>query len=199
MVARLTYDKRMKLIQLAHSIVECPEEARTIHDTYKIAAPLVRAAVEVRYPRKDMLICKKYDVAAIDDCIKITHVGALVSMFTFKKGRGPLAAKSTTQGIIYQTDAATFDAVENWVNAVATYKKAKERKLTDYRSLINHARTYEQVLAVWPEAEAVRSDMGSQALIVMSDEVLDRIRSDVEARKGQKPVKVDVPNEEDDG
>lgn len=192
---RLTWDKRQKLNQLASRLVVTPEEDKAIKVAYRKAAPLVRAAVEARYPHKDMLICKKYSAASIDDCIKVTHENGLVTQFIYHKGKGPLAVKTTQQGVIYQADAETFGAVEDWIKAQEVRAKARDQKMSDYRALVNHSRTYEQVLSVWPEAEAVRTEMGATALIVLSDDVVDRIKADVASRKGQKPALVDADDE----
>ena len=180
---RLTHDKRQRLHKLARDLVTCHAEKKALNEAYKIAAPLVRKIVEARYPRRDMMICQKYQVADIDDTIRLNLTAGGVEEFKFKDKTGPLAVAGYCSNRMFQADDAATDAVMNWVRARDSYRDAIKTKLSDYRALIEGARTFEQVLTVWPEAETLRSDMGSTALIVLSDEVVDRIKADVAQRR----------------
>lgn len=177
---RLTAYARSTLRDLALKLVNCPAERQALESAYVIASRAIRAAAEAKYPPRDMAVLKKYEKAGIDDCIRISVDPGKISRFTFKDGTGPLMPDCKII-ILSDTQLASF---LDWVDAGTALGTAEKIKLGDYYSLIASARTLEQVVEVWPEAERVRSDIGGNAISVLSDDVLDRIRADVAVRQG---------------
>lgn len=179
---RLTQAARTRLISLSHELVQCSAEQTAVDAAYKKAAPLVRKAVEAKYPPRDMRILVKYEKAAIDDCIKLQLTAGGVNMFCFAEGKGPLAAETTYNGTVYQADEEMTSAFAEWKAATEALDAARSQKLGDYKALINSARTLEDVTEIWPEAEQIRSSLRSTALTVLTPAVIERIKADVATR-----------------
>lgn len=186
---RMTQAMRDRLLKLAADLVECPLQWRAVVVAYEKAAPLVRAAVEKKYPPKDMRILKKYDAAHIDDCIKLSLTAGGVDMFNFASGTGPLVGHPTYRGTIYATDGALTDAFLVWKKATEEEKAARSAIMTDYKSLVNSARFLEEVIEIWPEAAQLRPVAQSTALTTLTPQVVDRIKADIAARTGKAPKK----------
>lgn len=74
-------------------------------------------------------------------------------------------------------------AVSAWVAAKDAFGKAVTTKRSDYYTLVERARYFDEVVEVWPEAERVRTRCNAAAIVVALDEnVIERIRHDVAAR-----------------
>lgn len=178
----LTNSLRETLTTLALRAVTCPAEGAALDAAYKVAAPLVRGMVEKKNPPRDMRVLDKYRKASRDACIKMQLTAGGVEQFEFAQKDAPLVANPTYSSPPYAADAVTTDAVVDWVTAKRTHKTALDKKLDDYRALIRASRSLEDVAAVWPEAEKARPAK-SNALIVLSPEIVRRIEADVASRK----------------
>lgn len=179
---RLTIAMRDKLKEFAGDLVRCPAEKEALDAAYKKAAPLVRASVLAIYPTRDMRVLLKYYKARIDDCIKLKLTAGGVDTFNFEKGTGPVVATMTYQGTIYAADDKTTDAFAEWQKASDTFATARKKKIADYSALVNASRTFEDVTEIWPEAAKLRPKMKSTALIVLTPDIVARIKSDVASR-----------------
>ncbi len=194
---RLTTNMRSRLNALARELVSAPAEEAVLTNAYQAAATLVRQTVEAALPPADMKVLKKYDVAQVDDCIRLNEWdGGDVLLFRFDGGTGPLVARSGgCRHRMFNIDLATGQAVRAWCDAVEARDAMMAQKLDDYAALIAMARHYEDVLEVWPEAERLRTQFGAGALSVFSADVVARIRADVAGRSGssvQDRVSVDA-------
>lgn len=178
---RLTEGARSGLRGLAAKLIQPVAETAALEAAYKKAAPLVRAIVEAVYPPKDMRVCAKYKAASPDCCIKLRLTAGGIEQFDFAEGQAPLVVDKTYQGKIYDADAATTDAVAEWVTARDALKAEKKRRLADYDALVRSSRYVEDVTAVWPEAEAHLPK--KTALIALPDAVAERIKADITERK----------------
>lgn len=185
-----------------HRVVKAPAEADAENAAYSIAAPLVRKAVEKKYPNKDMLVLQRYGVTINGDFIKMRMSDGEVMQFVFNgadegeqnktesHGKIPGKLKSPLRpdtygdrNCVFIVDGTTEDAVKAWSVVTKKHKDALSQKLTDYCDLIDTTRYFEDVLAIWPEAEQVRTLCGAAALTVMvKDEVIERIQADVKNR-----------------
>lgn len=181
-VTRLTQHMRKQLKALARDLVKTPAEDKAVKAAYKAAAPLVTAAVHVKYPPRDMAVLLKYEKATVDDCIKLQLSAGGIQVFNFAEKKGPLVAHETWQGVVYAADEQQTAAVLAWVEARDKQKAAYEAKVADYDKLINFARTLDEIEAVWPEASQVRAQNESVAPVVLPEEVVKRIKADVATR-----------------
>ena len=178
---RLTVGLRDSLNRLADRTVDPLKEREALKAAYAKAAPLVRKAVEQTFPPKDMKVCQKYDAASGDDCIKLRMPGYVIDQFNFERGTGPLVAKKTYSGQIYDADEATASAVTAWLDAKAAYEAERKARLAAYASLISQATHLDAVTAVWPEAECLVPKVNLPAPLV--EKQIDKIRADVAERQ----------------
>lgn len=73
-----------------------------------------------------------------------------------------------------------------YLSTQSALETAKDRIFADYRTLINDSRNFEDVLAVWPEVEALRGTLGVRAptaIMRLGEDVIARIRADVATRQ----------------
>jgi hypothetical protein len=169
------------LYRHAKEIVDCPTERKAADKAYATALPLLNAAVEERYPPKDMVILKKYEAANNYTTLKVSLSTGGFTQITMREGDGMLMP--CWHGAL-AADAKMTKAIDGWLTAEDTLKKAVEKKLADYNALIQAASTFQEVVEVWPEAEAMRTRCGASAVVIaVTPEVVARIRADVAARK----------------
>lgn len=177
---------REALKTLRNTVVKCIAEEAAVREAYRKAAPLVRKAVESDYLPKDMKILAKYDSAERDDCIKLrmAHGAAQDVLFNFDEGTGPMVVKKTYSGKMFLADSPTTDAVLAWKSARETRDKTLQQKRSDYNTLINAARTLEEVEVLWPEASQIREAFNKNqvALMALTPTVIQRIKMDVAER-----------------
>ena len=182
MTIRMNEALRERLNKEVTQLVHLPELGRAEMEAYNNAAPLVREAVEKKYPQKDMKICAKYEAASVDDCIKLQLTAGGVQEFRFIEKTGPLVVKKTYSGQVYLADDPTTTAVLDWVEAHETHDKQLRALRNDYHALIQSAKTLEEVLEIWPEVAGVELYARSNALTILSADVIARIRADVATR-----------------
>ena len=149
---RLNQWTRTKLKSVASQVVSPAAEGAALDAAYRSAAPLVRKMVEAKFPARDMKVCAKYEVAKVDDCIKMQFPNGVVDTFRFAAGTGPLVTKPTYHGQMYLADADCAAAVEAWLDAKKAFDAERAKRLAVYDSLIETARYAEDVTVVWPEA-----------------------------------------------
>jgi len=178
---KLLQSHRDFLNGLARDNVKCPAEEMADKVAYAKAAPLVRKIVEAKYPPKDMKLLAKYEVAKIDRCIRLNLTAGGVTQFTFRAdAAAPLRPTGYDCGRhIYQADEDATAAVLACATAEEAFKKAKATKLSDYAALITYSTTLEQIESVWPAATALRARFNRSVPVILSDDVVARIRADV--------------------
>lgn len=183
---RLNDGYRCFLSDLAKQVAKCPAEEKAENDAYKPAAKAVHAIVVARYPVKDMAVLQRYQAAEPDTCIRLQLAAGGVHEFKFRDGDAiPLAPGGRCYSRMYQADADATKIIEIYNRAHDAHKKARKSKLADYEALIKGATTLEEVEEVWPEASALRSRAGRALPMVLSDEVIARIKADAAARLRQ--------------
>lgn len=181
---------RDALKNLRNTVVQCVTEEAAVKDAYRKAAPLVRKVVETEYPPRDMKVLTKYEAAEQDDCIKLRMAHGAVQdvVFNFDEGTGPVVVKKTYHGKFFLADEPTTDAVAAWRTAVEQRDKTLAQKKADYATLINAARTLEEVETLWPEASQIREAFNKNqvALLALTPTVIQRIKMDVAERTGAR-------------
>lgn len=182
---RLNAFHRDWLSNLACDTTSCPAEEAAVDETYKAAAPLVRAVVEAKYPPKDMKLLAKYEAAEADPCIRLNLTAGGVTQFMFRDDdAGPMRPNSGgCWRHIYQADAATTAAVQAYAAAVEAFNKAIKAKRDDYYALIRHSAKLEEIEGIWPAAGGLRATLNRSVPVVLSDDVVARIRADVASQQ----------------
>ncbi len=177
---RMNDSHRQFLRDLMRETVKCPAEDKAFDAAYKVAAPLVRKIVEAKYPPKDMKVLALYKSAEHDSCIKLQLTAGGIEQFTFSTDKEAPLRPSVydCKRRIYAADEAASTAVSAWVLAKNAYDKAFNQKREDYGALINHTLNLEQIEAVWPAAAKLRERLGRSLPMVLSDDVIARIKAD---------------------
>jgi hypothetical protein len=177
---KLLQSHRDFLNGLARESVKCPAEEMADKVAYAKAAPLVRKIVEAKYPPKDMKLLAKYEVAEQDHCIRLQLTSGGITQFTFRGDDAPMRPTGYDCGRhIYATGEDATSAVLTSATAEEAFKKAKATKLSDYNALIAHSTNLEQIESVWPAATALRARFNRSVPVILSDDVVARIRADV--------------------
>lgn len=184
-MTKLLVSHRAFLNTLAKEQVKCPAEEAADKAAYAKAAPIVRKIVEVKYPLKDMKLLEKYEVAQGDNCIRLQLAAGGVEEFCFNHNDTfPLRPTGYDCGRnIYLADEAATVLITASLTASAAFKKAMETKLTDYRALVECSTSLEQVEEAWPAASALRPRIARTLPVLLSDEVIARIKADTAKMK----------------
>ena len=179
---RLNETTRRILREHARALVSCPAEQKAADQAHAACATLVRKMIEARFPPKDMLVLKRYEVADRLQNISIQLNAGGFQCWKYKSEDQP-PLQPGRHSATFLADKQTTTAVERTLAADAALNAALEKKLGDYYSLISSAGTFEDVCEVWPEAEGVRSRCGGSAIVIaVTPEVVARIRQDVATR-----------------
>ncbi len=181
MRTRLNETHRSLLRKFAQEHTACPKEQKARDKTYERASRLVREAIEKRFPPADMAVLLKYEVAAPDLCIQGgSPSGQFVGFeYTAAEDAPTVPRRYCSSRSIPFTQTAV-DAIESYTKAKDACEIALTKKLDAYSTLIRTARTFEEVVDVWPAVAALREQIvvPSTALIALSPETVDFIRSD---------------------
>jgi hypothetical protein len=179
---RLNRHLREVLYKKVRDEVTLPELGAKEEKAYERAAAHLRTFLHKRWPEPDMEVLRRYDSVYKHSHVRLQIPGLGVTEFHFKQ---PYTYERPAHGSYYPltADAKTNDAVCDWVAARDAHQKALGVIHHDYLELIRGSRYLEDIMAVWPEVVALKEAARSTSLIVLSDEVIERIRADVERRK----------------
>lgn len=204
MTVRLNGEHRHYLKGVMTSTVSCPAEEKADEQAYAKVFPMMVKLVADRFPQADMRVLKKYDKSLPYQKMNVQlEVGGVV-LFAFRVGPAfddrikagvPLSPINDRgydiPSVMFLADAKTTHAYEEHKMAVAALEKARGEKYRDYTALIDGASTLEQIEEVWPEAGTLlRKRINATLPVLLSDEVMSRIRADKATRKTQAKVVV---------
>lgn len=178
---RLNQTHREALRRFAREHVACVPEQKARDTTYRKASTGVRRDVEKQFPTTDMEILARYKVAKPDTCIRGGSPSGQFTAFTFdSKEDAPFVPDRCCSSRSISFAQSTVTAIEAFEVADAALKKAREAKLAAYEALITSARTFEEVVEIWPAAAALADRIGapSTAIVALSEDVAALIRND---------------------
>lgn len=177
---------REALMEFANRNITCPDEKAALEAAYSAAKPLVLQTIHTRFPPADMAILERYGAARRDDCIRFGGSYDTDSTFYFNSGDPdvPLVPRQSGCGqLYYEWSREARDSLNAYVLARQKLEKARRSKMEDYRRLIVGSRMFNDVVEVWPAAEALRPKLipktkEQRALAVLSEEAIARIKAD---------------------
>jgi hypothetical protein len=180
---RLSLSNRQVLFDLASKQVRATADTAIVDAAYDAAADAIHAVLVGKFPQKDMKVLARYDCAQEDACIYISSGGYRNDRFEFRDGdkrivfRPGTSCNQRSPHLLDGEAQLAFDAFQLATKARDAEIKAR---LSDYKALIYGANTFNEVVAVWPAADALRdSIIGSgTALMVLSGDVIDRLKVD---------------------
>ncbi len=181
---RLSEQNRDALIRFAFSRIDETASAPDFDTAYAGAAKAMTAAVNAKFPKKDMDVLKKYEVARQDSCVYFSGAGAQYGQFEFRDGDASTPwqpqARYCNQRTPYALDEAGTEAVVSYQAALEAHTTSIKQRYADFRALIKTAVTFNELVAVWPAAEELRERIVGvgTSLLVMNDDVMARIKAD---------------------
>lgn len=182
MNTRLNKNTREQLLDFAQKTAKIdPAITKRFEQAIKAADKTVAAGLKKSYPTKDMKVLKKYGTTQIDTCVHVvTEEGtSQLAMYTFSK-KELCPPTPSLVGCRYSRKAhwlgqEAADAVIEFESASLEKSTAQSTLFRDFSSLIHKAKTFEELVEQWPPFKDASEIFNSGALMVMSDEVLDRI------------------------
>jgi hypothetical protein len=191
MVKRLNTDDRKVLKALVKTIVLCPQEQKQVDDAYNLVKGKIREYVLKQWPETDMKVLRKYKLTESQTsfCVQLTPGG--VEQFNFSKEDALEVPDSTAiysggyNRVIAVLDEKLTKLVNNWKTSKDLHTEVLAKKQGMYFSFIDSAKTFEQVLEVWPEAAQVSNQILSYLPSIVSDETISLIKKDVATRTKQ--------------
>lgn len=171
---------REGLTDFANKNVRAPN-ADQVDKAYAKAIPLVLAAVAKKYPADDMAVLAKYAKAKPDSClIGYSETGQQLD-FNCKEADAPVVPNGYCTSRNYAWSAKCVAAIEDYNLKRDQDREQHHRILADYRALIANYQTVEDVLEVWPAAQAVLQGFLNAANrnlpATLSVEAVERIKS----------------------
>ena len=182
-VIRMNDEHRKALWKLAQEKVRCPVEAEVDKTTYKKAEKAVTAVLRAAYPAKDMKVLEKYSLAGSAREVRLQLTAGGVVEFKFRDPKtAPLIQNHLPYGKIFATNEVQTQAVEDSIQAYDAYRQALKAKLEDYKALIWSSTNLDHIEKVWPEASELRLRIDRHLPMVLSADVISRIKADVASR-----------------
>lgn len=178
---RLNQTHRDILRGFAEKAIECKAEQKTRDKLYAKAAGAVRRCIEKQYPASDMAVLANYGVTSNDAIVDGGSPEGRFTRFAFDQNDEiPARPKVRYDAARVNFDAKATEAIDAYDLAADALKKARAAKLSDYNALIASAKTFEDILDVWPAAAAVSERIKRQqtSLAVLSAEKIAAIRAD---------------------
>jgi hypothetical protein len=190
---QLSNANRETIMRLASRQIKETQDSAALDAAYEAAADVIAAAVERRYPAKDMKVLQRYDMARPDACIYISDGGyGSYDRFTYRDGdkRIPLRPGSSCRSmapLMLEGDEAK--AYRAYLAADKEYQAALKVRYNDFKALIYNTTNFNALAEIWPGVEALRGEIVglSASLSVLSDDVVQRIKVDpaLTAKKGE--------------
>ena len=178
---RLNKEIRERLTSFANENVRSTTYADQADKAYSKALPLVLAAVAKKYPADDMAVLAKYDLAKPDNCLQGYSETSQLLVFNCRKGDAPIVPGGYCTSRNYAWSPKCVAAIEEYNLKIGQSKDEQQRILRDYHALIANYQTVEDVLEVWPAAQAILQgflDAANRNLpATLSADAVERIKS----------------------
>lgn len=190
---RLNKTHRDMLKRLARDKVESPETQKVIDRTLTKAQTIAFKEHQKQFPEDDMKLLQKYGVAKTTtdipilfhckDTGKSDHDSVTVEE-SFIHPENNSWRTDPKHKVQSKYDGPLHKACKAYSQAKKDHDEAITSKRRDYNTLIDNARTFEDVLEVWSEAEELRTSIcgTTTALATINNDVIVRIKKDVEKR-----------------
>lgn len=160
---RLNQSDRRALTRFASRNIKTEKETRAKEAAYQKACKAVIQDVQKCFPPEEMKILLKYKVASRDDCIKGATPSGQFLGFEFNENDGPLTPNKYCSSRSIPFRQSTAEAIEKFDLAKTTEKDAHRKIMSDYQALINGSRYFEDVVEIWPAADALSESICSQS------------------------------------
>jgi hypothetical protein len=182
---RLSDSNRNSLYNLARKRIVETQDSTELDNAYEFAADAVHNALVEKYPQKDMKVLARYDAASPDGCVYVSCGGYYeYDQFCFRSDDKRIPLRPSGRGCnsrnAFMLEGEAADAFRAYKKANEARDEAIKQRFADFKALIYAAKTFNEVTEVWPEAEQLREAIvgTSSALVVLSNDVVERIKAD---------------------
>jgi hypothetical protein len=182
---RLSDHDRAALYGLAKKRIEETQDTTELDAAYDAAAAAVHDALVEKYPQKDMKVLARYDAATSDACVYVSRGHYDYDQFCFREGDKRIPLRPGRSGgcnsrNAFMLEGERADIYIAFTKAKEAHEAAIKQRFADFKALIFASKTFNEVAEVWPEAEQLREAIvgTSSALVVLSNDVVERIKSD---------------------
>jgi len=181
---QLSNGNRETILRFACRQIKETQDSTALDAAYEAAAEAVAAAVEQRYPAKDMKVLARYDMARLDACIYISDGGyGSYDRFQFRKEdkRIPLRPGTSCRSMApLMLEGASAEAYRAYVAIEKEYNAAIKTRQDDFKALVYNTTNFNALAEIWPGVEKLRSEIvgSSASLSVLSNDVVERIKAD---------------------
>lgn len=180
---RLLESHRQALRDLSRRVVDCPTETKAEEAAYQKFSPVARKIIEKQFPAADMAVFAKYEMTRQDRCVRFQQTSMGVEQFEFRAGEEvTIPRNGGCSSRIYMADERATELLQKWVSAKDAKEKALEAKLNQYSAFIESARTFEQVLEIWPEAIELEPRIKKNLPVALSETTIADITADSKRR-----------------
>lgn len=174
---------RDALERLANQLVHATADKTKVDAAYTACASMVSRIVKTKYPEADMKVLEKYGAGRKDACIFLSAGYGGYERFSFRDNdeRIPYVpdryCNNRRPHLLNDDQVEVYEAFKK---ADAEFRADTARRFKDYCTLITNARTFEELVEIWPAADQLREKIcgTSRVVSVMSDDVLARIKAD---------------------
>jgi hypothetical protein len=191
---RLLRHHRDTLRAFAREKVQIKKEYQVALDKLKAKIDkMVISWITKNFPPKDMAVLKKYDCTVLDMCINfMVPETTLAVQWQFSDDMKdsiphmPYRASCSYRTRIHDGGTELPKLIDEYNKLKNKAEDDRRNRISDYRSLIESCRNYEDILEIWPEAKELEQRITGYALpSVVSDEMIARIKAD-QAERAKK-------------
>lgn len=185
------YDRTRGILRdHALSKIVCPIERDAEQTAFNALTVLVDPLAELYFPLRHMEVLERYRLAGVrghlevkppDSDRRCVHLPVSHPRL-FPVG---LYGDSGYHAIEVTPDDPVWPAFRLWREAKQLHAQARDRVYFAYNVLITASRNFEDVVAVWPEAQEMAEQVGQRgqnALSPINADLIARIKADVAAR-----------------
>lgn len=188
MSIRLNSTNRGALKKLARDIVMADTTGYEEIEKMKVElGQEALALVQKTFPAEDMKVLKKYEITELhNNFMFVAHntsdffdvdlydsnekkVEVAMPRFAFRAGK-------------VRADKKLTELYYNYKVAINKFNNALNEKLNKYFQVIDHFKTYEKLVEVWPEAARISNEFVDNLPAAISDDTIAMIKADSERR-----------------
>mgnify|MGYP001103617827 CR=1 FL=1 len=194
---RLNKTSRKSLTDLAESLVASPDTLTKLENAKEIFVTALLEQYDKNMPKAELTIFKKHGLTATtnrmqycpnfkeNEQINRYHLETiqLVKGETYEQVTN-LAYGQYPGVVTFSKKGKLYPLMRKYIEATKTHKETLSSTLDNYKNLIKSARTFEDVVEVWSEAESLRESIcGCKSLTLVSANTIISIEKDVAKRK----------------
>lgn len=182
MATRLNKSTRNALTRFAYNKATIDKAlSKELDRTRKVVEKLVIAGVKKEYPASEIRVLKKHGLTRKDRCFNIVTSEGTSNIVNFRVSKEmdvPCRQHCSYMGSrALWLGQETALAVIDWENAKEAVDEATDQLKADFHSLIETAKTFEELCKAWEPFTEASHLFNSGTLVVMNEEVVDRINS----------------------